>query len=131
MRHVEIQVLADRRGNMVHLGERECSIQRRHQKVIEEAPSPAMNDRLRKKKWVRVAIEAAKSVNYESAGTVEFLLDKDKNFYFIEMNTRIQVEHAVTEMVTGVDLVIEQIRVAAGRRLRYRQRDIHINGWAI
>ncbi len=130
VRHVEIQVLADRRGNMVHLGERECSIQRRHQKVVEESPSPAMHERIRNKMGA-VAIEAAKSVNYESAGTVEFLLDKDKNFYFIEMNTRIQVEHAVTEMVTGVDLVIEQIRIAAGRRLRYRQRDIHMNGWAI
>ncbi|MBI4317101.1 MAG: acetyl-CoA carboxylase biotin carboxylase subunit [Chloroflexi bacterium] len=130
VRHVEIQLLADRFGNIIHLGERECSIQRRHQKLIEEAPSTALNDELREEMG-RVAVKAAAAVGYESAGTVEFLLDKDKNFYFLEMNTRLQVEHPVTEMVTGVDIPTEQLRIATGRKLRYKQEDIRMNGWAI
>lgn len=129
-RHIEIQILADAHGNIIHLGERECSIQRRHQKLIEEAPSVAVDDDLRQRMG-QVAIEVAKAVNYVNAGTVEFLLDKDGNFYFLEMNTRLQVEHAVTEMITGIDIVKEQIAIAAGRRLRYRQEDIVPKGWAI
>jgi acetyl-CoA carboxylase biotin carboxylase subunit len=130
VRHVEIQVLADRYGNVVHLGERECSIQRRRQKLIEEAPSTVVDPDLRRQMG-EVAVQAAQVVNYENAGTVEFLLDRDKNFYFLEMNTRLQVEHPVTEAVTGVDLVVEQMRVASGRRLRLRQRDISLKGHAI
>lgn len=130
VRHVEFQVLADRHGNVIHLGERECSIQRRRQKLVEEAPSSVVDEDLRKRMG-EVAVRAAQAVGYENAGTVEFLLDRDKNFYFLEMNTRLQVEHPVTEMVTGIDLVVEQIRVAMGRRLRLRQRDIHMKGHAI
>lgn len=130
VRHVEIQVLADRYGNTVHLGERECSIQRRRQKLIEESPSPAVDEELRSRMG-EVAVKAAQAVNYENAGTVEFLLDRERNFYFLEMNTRLQVEHPITEAVTGVDLVVEQIRVATGRRLRIRQRDFHLKGHAI
>lgn len=129
-RHIEFQIIADNYGNTVYLGERDCSIQRRNQKLIEEAPSVAVNPELRKKMG-EVAIKAAKSVNYSSAGTVEFLLDKHNNFYFIEMNTRIQVEHPVTELVTGIDLIKEQIRLAAGEKLGYTQNDIKINGWAM
>ncbi len=129
-RHVEIQVLADKRGNTIHLGERECSIQRRHQKLIEESPSPAINDEIREQMGA-VAVRAAEAVGYYNAGTVEFLVDQDRNFYFLEMNTRLQVEHPVTEFVTGVDIVKEQLRVAAGRRLRYSQDDIQIKGHAI
>ncbi len=129
-RHVEIQILADRSGNVVHLGERDCSVQRRHQKLLEESPSPAINTELRKKMG-NAAIAAAKSIGYEGAGTVEFLVDDDNNFYFMEMNTRIQVEHPVTEMVTGVDLIAEQIKIASGTNLEFNQDDIHLNGHAI
>jgi acetyl-CoA carboxylase biotin carboxylase subunit len=129
-RHIEIQILADKHGNVVHLGERDCSLQRRHQKVIEESPSPAVNDKLRYRMGDS-AIRCAKAVNYNSAGTVEFLLDKDGNYYFMEMNTRIQVEHPVTELVTGLDLIKEMIRSAAGEKLEHRQKYITFSGHAI
>jgi acetyl-CoA carboxylase biotin carboxylase subunit len=129
-RHVEIQVMGDTKGNLVHLGERECSIQRRHQKLLEEAPSPAVSERLREKMG-RVAVQSAQAVGYTGAGTVEFLLDENDRFYFMEMNTRIQVEHPVTEMVTGSDLVKDQIRVAAGEPLGYRQKDVVVRGASI
>jgi acetyl-CoA carboxylase biotin carboxylase subunit len=129
-RHIEIQIVADEFGNIVHLGERECSIQRRHQKILEEAPSPAVDGRLRNRMG-EAAVKLAKSIGYTNVGTVEFLLDKNNKFHFMEMNTRIQVEHPVTEMITGVDLVKEQIRMAARRRLRLRQRNIHFNGHSI
>ena len=131
-RHIEIQILADMHGAVIHLGERECSLQRRHQKLLEESPSPFVgdDDELRQRMGL-VAVRAAQAVEYVNAGTIEFLVDKDKNFYFLEMNTRLQVEHPVTEMVTGVDIVKEQIRIARGRQLRYNQEDIHLNGWAI
>lgn len=129
-RHVEIQVLADKHGNCIHLGERDCSIQRRHQKIIEEAPCPVLSPETRAAMG-EAAVKAAKAVNYSSVGTVEFLLDKSGAFYFMEMNTRIQVEHPVTEMITGVDLIREQIRSAAGLPLRYKQEDIKITGHAI
>jgi acetyl-CoA carboxylase biotin carboxylase subunit len=129
-RHVEIQILGDKHGNVIHLGERDCSIQRRHQKLIEEAPSTVSTPELRKAMG-EAAVRAAKAVGYSSAGTMEFLVDKENNFFFMEMNTRIQVEHPVTEMVTGVDIVREQIRCAAGVKLRYKQSDIKINGHAI
>ncbi|MFA5882013.1 MAG: acetyl-CoA carboxylase biotin carboxylase subunit [Eubacteriales bacterium] len=129
-RHIEFQILADNYGNTVYLGERDCSIQRRNQKLVEEAPSSAVTPELRKKMG-GVAIRAAKAVDYSNAGTVEFLLDKHNNFYFMEMNTRIQVEHPVTELVTGIDLIKEQIRLAAGEKLGYTQKDIKINGWAM
>jgi acetyl-CoA carboxylase biotin carboxylase subunit len=129
-RHIEIQVMADSKGNVVHLGERECSIQRRHQKIIEEAPSPVMSDKLRKKMG-RTAVEAASAVQYVNAGTIEFLLDGDGNYYFMEMNTRIQVEHPVTEMVTSFDLVKEQIRIAAGEPISYLGDGTRLRGHAI
>jgi len=129
-RHIEIQILADQQGNAIHLGERDCSIQRRHQKLIEESPSPVMDAKLRQKMGA-VAVKAAKSVDYVNAGTIEFLVDKDKNFYFLEMNTRLQVEHPVTELITGIDIVAEQIRIARGRQLSYKQEDIKIRGHAI
>jgi acetyl-CoA carboxylase biotin carboxylase subunit len=129
-RHIEIQILADTKGNIVHLGERECSVQRRHQKLLEESPSPAVNERLRRKMG-RIAIDGARAAGYVSAGTMEFLLDENENFYFMEMNTRIQVEHPVTEMVTGNDLVKEQIRITAGEELGYGQRDIEFRGASI
>lgn len=129
-RHIEFQIMADKYGNVVHLGERDCSIQRRHQKVLEESPSIAISQSLRRQMG-ETAVRAAKAVGYENAGTIEFLLDKDKNFYFMEMNTRIQVEHPVTEMVSGLDLIKEQIRVAAGEALSVSQEDIHLQGHAI
>ncbi len=129
-RHVEIQLLADEHGNVVHLGERECSLQRKNQKVLEESPSPIMTTELRERMGT-AAVAAAKVSGYQNAGTIEFLVDKDKNFYFMEMNTRIQVEHPVTELVTGIDLVKAQIRVAAGERLWFTQRDVKLNGHAI
>ncbi len=129
-RHIEFQILTDRYGNAVYLGERDCSIQRRYQKLIEETPSPALNDELRQIMG-NAAVNAVKSLGYEGAGTVEFLLDKNKNFYFIEMNTRIQVEHGITEVVTNVDLVKEQIKLAEGAKLAYKQEDIKIEGHAI
>ena len=129
-RHIEIQVLADEHGNCIHLGERDCSIQRRHQKLIEEAPSPVLSPELRERMG-RAAIEACRRVGYSSAGTIEFLLDEDQNFYFMEMNTRIQVEHPVTEMVTLIDIVRNQIRIAEGEEMGYRQEDIEIRGHSI
>jgi acetyl-CoA carboxylase, biotin carboxylase subunit len=131
-RHIEFQIMADQYGNAIHLGERECSIQRRHQKLIEESPSPLLagNEDLRKRMGI-VAVQAARAVDYANAGTVEFLVDKDLNFYFLEMNTRLQVEHPVTEAVTGMDIVVEQILVAYGRKLSRKQEDIHFRGSAI
>ncbi|NFL97525.1 acetyl-CoA carboxylase biotin carboxylase subunit [Clostridium botulinum] len=129
-RHIEFQILGDNYGNIIHLGERDCSLQRRNQKVLEEAPSPRMNEELRKRMG-DVAIKAAKAVEYKNAGTIEFLLDEDGNFYFMEMNTRIQVEHPITEMVTGVDILKEQIKIAYGEKLNIKQKDIKIQGHAI
>ncbi len=129
-KHVEFQILADHYGNVIHLGERDCSIQRRHQKMIEESPSTALNEETRKAMG-EAAVSAAKAVKYRNAGTVEFLLDNKNNFYFIEINTRIQVEHGVTELVTGVDLIKEQIKIASGEKLSYTQEDIVLRGAAI
>lgn len=129
-KHIEVQIMADNYGNVVYLGERDCSMQRRNQKVLEETPSPIMTDKLRKKMG-EAAVKAAKACGYKNAGTIEFLVDKDKNFYFMEMNTRIQVEHPITEAVTGIDLVKTQIKVASGEKLSFNQKDIHIDGHAI
>ncbi|OOM07288.1 acetyl-CoA carboxylase biotin carboxylase subunit [Clostridium saccharobutylicum] len=129
-RHVEIQIIGDNYGNVVHLGERDCSIQRRHQKLVEESPSPALNEDLRNAMG-EAAVRVAKAVKYNSVGTVEFLLNEDNNFYFMEMNTRIQVEHGVTEMITGIDLMKEQILVASGEKLSFTQEDVKINGCAL
>ncbi|MEK6784451.1 MAG: acetyl-CoA carboxylase biotin carboxylase subunit [Nitrospira sp.] len=126
-RHIEVQILADQHGRVVHLGERDCSIQRRHQKLVEETPSPVVDHKLRREIG-RVAVEVVKAAHYRNVGTVEFLLDKDRNFYFMEVNTRIQVEHPITEMVTGIDLIKEQIRLAAGHPLAIRQQDIVMTG---
>lgn len=131
-RHIEFQILADLHGNVIHLAERECSLQRRHQKLLEESPSPFVSDdEDLRQRMGDVAVRAAQAVGYVNAGTIEFLVDKDKKFYFLEMNTRLQVEHPVTEMVTGVDIVKEQIRIARGRQLRYKQEDILLKGWSI
>jgi acetyl-CoA carboxylase, biotin carboxylase subunit len=129
-RHIEIQILADEKGNVIHLGERDCSIQRRHQKLLEESPSPALDDKLRKKMG-DAAIKAARAAKYVNAGTIEFLLDKHGNFYFMEMNTRIQVEHPVTEMVTRVDIIKEQLIIATGSNMTHKQSDIRVEGHAI
>ena len=129
-RHIEVQILGDEHGNIIHLGERDCSLQRRHQKLLEESPSSFVDEELRARLG-EAAVKAARATNYYSAGTVEFLVDKNKNFYFIEMNTRVQVERPVTEMVTGIDIVKEQIRIAAGEQLGYRQEEVRFNGWAI
>ncbi|UVT17393.1 MAG: acetyl-CoA carboxylase biotin carboxylase subunit [Nitrospira sp.] len=126
-RHIEVQILADNQGRVIHLGERDCSIQRRHQKLVEETPSPVVDEKLRRELG-RVAVEAVKAAHYRNVGTVEFLLDKDRNFYFMEVNTRIQVEHPITEMVTGIDLIKEQIRLAAGHALSIRQQDVVLTG---
>lgn len=129
-RHVEFQILADYHGNVIHLGERDCSVQRRHQKLIEESPSPALSEKLRRKMG-EAAVKCAKAANYRGVGTVEFLLDKGEEFFFMEMNTRIQVEHPVTEMVTGLDLIKEQIKAACGLKLKIKQEDVRIQGHAI
>ncbi|MFT3993313.1 MAG: acetyl-CoA carboxylase biotin carboxylase subunit [Dysgonomonas sp.] len=129
-RHIEVQIVADNHGNVIHLGERDCSVQRKHQKLLEEAPSAALDENLRKR-ITDSAIALAQKAGYVSLGTVEFLLDKDKNFYFMEMNTRIQVEHPVTEMITGLDLVELQIQIANGEKLKIKQEDVELKGWAI
>lgn len=129
-RHIEVQVIADKHGNYAHLFERECSVQRRHQKIIEETPSPFLNAEVREK-LTSAAVAAAKACNYVNAGTIEFLVDKNRNFYFLEMNTRLQVEHPITEWITGIDLVREQINIAAGEKLSFRQEDLSIRGHAI
>ncbi|MFR4318257.1 MAG: acetyl-CoA carboxylase biotin carboxylase subunit [Eubacterium sp.] len=129
-RHIEFQILADKYGNVVHLGERDCSLQRNHQKIIEEAPSSALSDKLRKEMG-EMAVKAAKAAGYENAGTIEFLLEKTGKYYFMEMNTRIQVEHPITESITGIDIVKEQIRIARGEKLPFTQNDIKINGHSI
>ena len=129
-RHIEIQILADEHGNCIHLGERDCSVQRRNQKVLEETPSSVISDATRKKMG-EVAVKAVKEIGYTNAGTIEFLVDKNQDFYFMEMNTRVQVEHPVTEMVTGVDIIKEQIKIASGEKLQYTQKDIKIDGHSL
>ncbi|UCG90858.1 MAG: ATP-grasp domain-containing protein, partial [candidate division WOR-3 bacterium] len=129
-RHIEVQILGDQSGNVIALGERECSIQRRHQKLVEESPSPAVDEQLREN-LLTAAIKAAKKIKYQSAGTIEFLMDEKKNYYFMEMNTRIQVEHPVTEMVTGIDIVKEQIKIAQGETLTIKQNNIFLRGHAL
>ena len=129
-RHIEIQLLADAKGRVVHLGERDCTVQRRHQKLVEESPSPAISNKIRKEMGA-IAVKLAKEIGYVNAGTIEFLLDKNDKYYFMEMNTRIQVEHPVTEVVTGIDLVKEQILISSGQPLSFEQKDVQMRGWAI
>ena len=129
-RHIEIQILADEHGHCIYLGDRDCSIQRRNQKIMEETPSSFISDEIRNKMG-EVAVKAVKEIGYSNAGTIEFLVDKNKDFYFMEMNTRVQVEHPVTEMVTGVDIIKEQIKIASGEELSYSQEDIKINGHSL
>src|SRR5262249_39061864 len=129
-RHVEIQVLGDQHGNVIYLGERECSIQRRNQKVVEEAPSPLLDAETRRQ-MAKQAVQLAKAAGYDSTGTLEFVAGQDKSFYFLEMNTRLQVEHPVTELITRIDLVEQMIRIAAGEKLSIRQQDVKLDGWAI
>ena len=129
-RHIEIQILADEHGNCIHLGERDCSVQRRNQKILEETPSSVISDKTRKKMG-EVAVKAVKEIGYSNAGTIEFLVDKNQDFYFMEMNTRVQVEHPVTEMVTGIDIIKEQIKIASGEKLEYEQKDIKISGHSL
>ena len=129
-RHIEIQIMADEYGNAVHLGERDCTVQRKNQKMLEETPSGVIDSRIREKMGA-IAVKAVKEVGYTNVGTIEFLVDKNKNFYFMEMNTRIQVEHPVTEMVTGLDLIKEQIQIASGEKMKYKQRDINFNGHSL
>jgi acetyl-CoA carboxylase biotin carboxylase subunit len=129
-RHVEVQIMADRHGTVVHLGDRDCSIQRRHQKLVEEAPAPGIPQRVRNRMW-KAALDAASSVKYDNAGTIEFLYTPEQEFYFLEMNTRIQVEHPVSEAITGIDIVREQIRVADGKKLSFSQAGVHFRGHAI
>ena len=129
-RHIEIQILADEHGNCIHLGERDCSVQRRNQKILEETPSSVISDHTRKKMG-EVAVKAVKEIGYSNAGTIEFLVDKNQDFYFMEMNTRVQVEHPVTEMVTGIDIIKEQIKIASGEKLEYEQKDIKISGHSL
>ena len=129
-RHIEIQIMADKYGNVIYLGERDCSIQRRHQKILEEAPSPVLDERLRRSMG-ESAIKIARAISYSNVGTVEFLLDKNMRYYFMEMNTRVQVEHPVTEMITGIDIIKEQVRLSTGERMRFKQKHIRLNGHAI
>ena len=129
-RHIEIQILADEHGNCIHLGDRDCSVQRRNQKVMEETPSSFISDQIREKMG-KIAVKAVKKIGYSNAGTIEFLVDKNKDFYFMEMNTRVQVEHPVTEEVTGIDVIKEQIKIASGDILQYTQKDIKINGHSL
>lgn len=126
-RHIEIQILADEHGNVVHLGERDCTIQRNNQKILEETPSSFIDEKLRKKMG-EVSVNAAKQIGYSNLGTIEFLVDKNKDFYFMEMNTRVQVEHPITEMLTGIDIIKEQLKIASGEELSYKQKDIKFTG---
>ena len=129
-RHIEIQILADEHGNVVHLGERDCTIQRKNQKVLEETPSAVISDKLRKKMG-DIAVSAIKKIGYSNVGTIEFIVDKNKDFYFMEMNTRVQVEHPITETITGIDIIKEQLKIASGEKLKYKQEDIKFTGHSL